>query len=213
VTVAPTATPDVFFPIVDGGQVEHAVSQVLQDWFLTYTRELELQRGMERDSFPQPRAWLTSDETQREGTHQIPSIVVVSTGLNATPPAAEGDGRYRAAWIVGVGVFTSANTRRDTNTLSRQYSAIIRAIMLQKQGLDGSIVVNQVRWMDESYNDTFQFTDEQTISFAQVIFEIEVDSVVHRFAGPVGPPDPDTQPGEEWPKVVTIDIEVDQEGG
>jgi len=200
--------PDVFFPIVDGSQLEAAVGVTLHDWFLVYTREFELQRGIPQDSLPQPRSWVISEEVDRRGTDQLPTVVVVSPGLNGADPLAEGDGNYRASWLLGVGIFASAATREDTRILVRQYAAIIRAIILQKQGLDGSIAVCGIRWMDESYDDNFRFTDEDTISAGQVVFNIEVDGVVHRRVGPTGPPDPVTQPGMSWSEILTTEIEV-----
>lgn len=203
-----TEQPDVFFPIVDGSQLEDAVLQTLQDWFLTYTREFEIQRGIPRDYIPQPRSWVVADNGEREGADQLPSIVVVSPGLTGEP-LMDGEGNFRAAWIIGVGIFVSARTRSDTSQLSRQYAAIVRAILLQKASLDGSVNVSMMRWMDESYDDNFQFTDEQTISFAQITFNIEVYGVVHRFKGPVGPPDPETQPGMSWEEIHTTEILVE----
>lgn len=200
--------PDVFFPLVDASQLEAAVGKTLHDWFLVYTREFELQQGIPQDSLPQPRSWIVAEEVDRRGTDQLPTIIVVSPGLNGTDPMAEGDGSYRAAWLVGVGVFASAATREDTRKLVRQYAAIIRAILMQKQGLDASINVNAIRWMDESYDDNFRFTDEDTISAGQVVFNIEVDEVVHRFAGPVDAPDPETQPGMSWEEIQTVNIEI-----
>jgi hypothetical protein len=202
---------DVFFPIVDGDQLETAVNDTLQAWFLTYTREFELQRGIPEDSIPQPRSWVIAEDVQREGTDQLPSIVIVSPGLNGDAPYADGEGLYRATWIVGVGIFASANNRDDTKRLVRQYAAIIRAIMLQKQALMGEIPINMVRWMDESYDDNFQFTDEQTISAGQVVFDIEVDDVISRYQGPVGDPDPVTQPGMNWQEIHTTEILVERE--
>jgi hypothetical protein len=202
-------TVDVFFPIVDGAQLESAVINTLQDWFSVYSREFEVQRGLAKDTFPHPRAWVISEEPEKEGGHQTPSIVVVSPGLNGDPPGAEGDGQYRAAWMIGVGAFVSANTREATRKLAREYAAIIRAIMLQKQGLDGSIAVNHVRWLDESYDDNFQFTDTQTISFAQVVFDVEVDNVLHRYEGPVGDPDDEVQPGMHWEAITSTEIIVE----
>lgn len=203
------ATPDVFFPIVDAAQLEAAVGKTLQDWFHVYTREFELQRGITRDSLPQPRSWIVAEDVDRRGTDQLPTLVVVSAGLNGNDPLAEGDGSYRASWVVGVGIFASADTRENTRILVRQYAAIIRAIIMQKQALDGSVHVSGIRWMDESYNDNFRFTDEDTISAGQVVFSIEVDDVLHRWQGPVGDPDAESQPGMSWDEIHTTDIVVE----
>lgn len=73
--------------------------------------------------------------------------------------------------------------------------------MLQKQSLGG--FADGTTWLDESYDDAFQFTDTQTVGAGQVVFAIEVAGVVNRYGGPPTPipPDPDTQPGSDWPTV------------
>jgi len=198
----------VFQPIISADELETWVTETLQLWWLTYAREFELQKGMAEDSLPEPRSWVIAEEVEREGTDQLPSIVVVSPGLNGDRPIQEGDGTFDATWLIGVGIFVSAATRSDTAKLVRQYGAIIRAIMLQKQTLGGN--ANGTTWLDESYNDDFTFTDDKTISAGQVIFNIQVASVLNRFAGPMQP-DPDTQPGSQWPTADTVEVEIVKE--
>lgn len=202
-----TATFDVFWPIVDGAQLEEHVCDTLKLWFPTYTREFEIQRELTRDTIPQPRSWIVTETIDREGQDQLPSVVVVSPGLNGSPPMMDGEGSFRATWTVGVGTFVSASTRDATKRLVRQYAAIIRAIMLQRQDLGD--FADHVRWLDESYDDDFRFTDRETISVGQVIFDVEVDQVISRYEGPRGDPDPETQPGSHWPAVHTHEIEVE----
>jgi hypothetical protein len=163
---------------------------------------------MDEDSLPEPRSWIVADDVERQGVDQLPAIVIVSPGLNATAPLQEGDGSMRAFWLIGVGIFVSADTRANTAKLVRQYGNIIRAIMLQKQSFGGN--ANGSVWLDESYNDTFVFTDDLTISAGQVVFQVEVSEAVNRFAGPVGSPDPDTQPGSQWHTADTVDIDVER---
>lgn len=199
----------IFHPFVDGNQLETWVEATLKKWWKTYAREFELARAMVEDSLPEPRSWIVAETVDREGTDQLPAIVIVSPGLNGDPPMQEGDGTFRAVWTVGIGVFVSAATREDTKKLVRQYGAIIRAIMLQKQSLGGN--ADGTVWLDESYDDNFNFTDDLTISAGQFICDVEVAGVVDRFAGPVGEPDPDTQPGSEWHTADTVTVDVKKE--
>jgi hypothetical protein len=195
----------IFGPIIAADELEDAVTAHLQTWWLTYSREFEIQRGYAQDSLPAPRAYLVAEEVDREAADALPALVVVSPGLTG-PPKQEGDGSFRATFGLAVGVFVSANTRRNTERLVRQYAAIIRAIMLQRQGdyADGTT------WTDESYDDDFSFTDQQTISAGQVVFNVEVANVVTRSGGPAAPtaPDPDAQPGSTWPLANTVTATV-----
>lgn len=186
---------DIFKPIVDGSVVEGWVMQTLKDWWQVYAREVAIQRGEDPDRYPLPKSYITVDGTtpDREVADQLPALVVVSPGLDGTPPRHDGRGQYRASWMVGIGLFVSGNTREATKDLVRIYTAIARAIMLQKSSLGGH--ASRATWTDESYDDDFNFTDQQTISAGSVIFSVEVDNVITHGAGPVGPPNPGTQPG------------------
>jgi hypothetical protein len=158
-----------------------------------------------------PRSWIVAEDIQRQGTDQLPAIVIVSPGLvPGSAPLQEGDGSLRVFWLIGVGIFASADSRPNTAKLVRQYGNIIRAIMLQKQSFGGN--ANGSVWVDESYDDAFEFTDDLTISAGQVIFNVEVSDAANRFAGPLSPPDPDNQPGSQWPVIpdtdhIIVDIE------
>jgi hypothetical protein len=208
--VAPVT--DIFKSIIDGGVVEGWVEDTLKAWWEVYSRELEIQRGETPGLHPQPASWVVIDgpEADREVADQMPAIIIISPGLNGQRPIHDGRGQYRATWLVGVGLFVSASTREDTKNLVRFYAAVARAIMLQKSSLGGNVA--RTTWLDESYDDNFNFTDDQTISAGQVVFDIEVADVVNRFDGPVGAPDPDTQPGSEWHTADTVEIELVKEG-
>jgi hypothetical protein len=185
-------------------ELEYQVINSLQQWFPVYIREVELQspaapdpRNIPVDSLPLPRSYLTSDQIDKEAANQLPSIVVVSPGLSGrAAPQQEGDGSFNAPFSIAVGVFVSADRRSTTLRLVRLYTAIARAIMVQKQDLGGFGAGSY--WIDESYDDNFPFTADQTISAGQVVFEIWVSGVVNRYGGPTTPPDPDTQPGSDW---------------
>jgi hypothetical protein len=201
------STPTIFGPIISADQLEGWVQQTLESWWTTYAREYELQQGMPEDSLPEPRSWVVAEEVERESADQLPAIVIVSPGLNGDRPIQEGSGTFDATWLIGVGIFCSATTRNDTTKLVRQYGAIIRSIMLQKQTLGGN--ANGTTWMDESYNDEFNFTDDLTISAGQVIFEVQVADVANRYGGPADPA-PDTAPGSQWPEVEETFIDIER---
>lgn len=213
---------DIFFAIRLADDLEDAVLATLEKWWPVYVKELELQspalpdpKNIEVGSLPAPKAWLKANQLDREATDNLPAIVVVSPGMSGrAAPKQEGDGSFRAFFSIGVGVFVSADKRDNTMRLVRLYTAIVRTILLQKQSLDG--FADGTTWLDESYDDSFTFTDDSTISAGQVVFEIELSGVVNRYGGPAvygGPPpepDPDTQPGSTWPAVesTTTTVEV-----
>lgn len=209
---------DIFEAIKLADDLEQFVIRTLEDWFPVYIREVELTHDVyfPQDSLPLPRAYLTSDRVEKEAADQLPAIVVVNPGLSGKPPKQEGDGSFRAFFNVGVGVFVSSFDRTETKRLVRTYTAIVRTIMLQKQSLSG--FADGTTWLDESYDDNFNFVDNQTIGAGQCVFEIEVAGVVNRYGGPAafgGPtpePDPDTQPGALWPEVTSVipTVEVEE---
>jgi hypothetical protein len=209
--------PSIFGAIEIADQLEQAVVDTLSLWFRTYLTEYELQAGLITNKYedlkhPLPRAYLKANQVDASSAEAMPSIVVVSPGLSPrNAPKAEGDGTFRVFWNIGVGAFASANTRKDTLKLIRVYAAIIRTIMLQKQGLGG--YADGTTWLDESYDNDFGFADDQTISACQVAFDIEVAGVVSRYGGPAAVmPDPD-MPGSHWPQVLTHEeiVEIEEE--
>jgi hypothetical protein len=203
----------IFGAITIATQLEKAILETLQTWFYTYLVEYELQAGLINDKYttpkhPMPKSWLTSDQFSREASDNLPSIVVVSPGTSIrTMPYQEGDGSYRVFFLIGIGAFAGANKRSDALQLVRTYVAICRTIALQKQSFGG--FASGSEWIQESYDDNFGFTDDQTISCGQTIFEIEVSGLVERFGGPTATIPTPEMPGSEWP--VATDVSVDVE--
>lgn len=200
----------IFNQIMVADDLECAVLDTLRDWFPVYIREVELQsppvpdpRNIPVDTLPLPRSYLTADQVDKEAANQLPSIVVISPGLSTrADPKQDGGGTFNVPFSIAVGVFCSADQRSHTLRLVRLYTAIVRSIMIQKQSFGGFAA--GAYWLDESYDDRFTFTDDQTISAGQVVFEVWVADVVTRYAGPIGPPQPDTQPGSEWGRAETV---------
>jgi hypothetical protein len=205
----------IFDSITIGDQLEQAVIDTLDLWFATYLEEYELQAGQIANpgdplNHDLPAAYLKSDQLDREAANNLPAVVVVSPGLSGRQsPLQEGDGSFRAFFSIAVGVFVGASDRADTLKLVREYTAIIRTILLQKQSLGG--FSDGAGWLDESYDDHFDFTDDQTVSAGQVVFEFEVAGFVNRFAGPTGDPSP-AQPGSSWPLADTVIATVETKG-
>jgi hypothetical protein len=202
-------TDSIFGPLFSADELEEPIRNTLSNWFATYKKEFELQHGMTVGSLPEIRAFATAAQMDRDNAASLPAIVVVSPGLGGKVPRQEGDGTFTAFFTIGVGIFVSAKDRASTTRILRFYCAIIRTIMLQKQSHGG--IASGTTWLDESYDDSFNFTDGQTIQAGKVIFEIGVSGVVSRHGGPAAPtpPDPNTQPGSEWPLYETVSADVD----
>lgn len=198
----------IFGPIPTADDVESAVLTTLKLWFTTYLIEYQLQAGLmasrddEQKLLP-IKSWLKANQLNKENADQLPSLVVVSPGLsNGVRPKKEGDGSLRVSFTIAIGVFASANNRENTLKLVRIYAAVVRMIMLQKQALGG--VSDGVTWVDESYDDNFQFVDNETLSACEVVFEVEVSGFGNARGGPVVPdPTPDL-PGSDWPLAETV---------
>jgi hypothetical protein len=203
----------IFGSVTIATQLEESILQTLEKWFHTYLVEYELQAGlimsnMQTPKHPEPKSWLTSDTLDREASNPLPCICVVSPGLSTRNfPYREGDGSYRVFFNIGIGAFVSANTRRDTLKLCRIYVAICRMISLQKSDFQG--FASGSEWLNESYDDHFLFTDDQTISAGQVFFEVEVAGYVNENDGPATVDPLPSQPGSDWPIVQEVDIDVE----
>ena len=194
--------------IIDGGEVEQRVQDTLKAWFPTYLRELELQTNdYEEGQLPAPRAYNVSESLDTFSEDQLPAIAVISPGL-ADRPTKTGDGKWSAIWEIGVGIVVSARDEATTRNLSRLYSAVIRAIMLQKRSLGG--FADGVLWIDEAY-DPLRVEEERTFQAGMLTFHVIVGDVVDQQGGPFTqlPPDPDTMPGADWPLAQTVEVTIE----
>lgn len=185
----------IFKHIFVAHELEVAALETLRIWMPTYLQEIETQIGPTRGLIPAPRTYTTRNEFTTFPEDQMPICVVVSPGL-AGEPYAEGNGTMSGWFSLGIGVLASASTEEDTNFLSKVYAAAVRAIMLQKSDL-GNVCCG-IEWADESYDDIPDESQERTIRAAQWVGRAQIDNLVTRGAGPVGPPDPETQPGMDW---------------
>lgn len=209
-----TCRVSIFGAISIATDLEQAVLDTLEKWFQTYLIEFELQTGLIKKNtdathYPLPKSWLKADQVDRAAADAMPSIVVVSPGLSGrNAPRQEGDGSFRVFFSIGIGVFVGANNRPDTMHLVRVYTAIVRTILLQHQGLGG--FADGCQWLDESYDNNFPFTDDQSISAGQVVFEIEVAGIVNRYGGPAAVEPTSDMPGSSWPLAETVIATVER---
>jgi hypothetical protein len=206
--VAVSPPISVFRPIFVGAILEQAVIDTIKKWAPTYLREIERILGRQMGDIPAPRSYTTRRRFEKFVEDQTPTIIVVSPGT-ADEPSMEGDGHYRAEWALGVGAVVSTSTQESTNLVAKIYGAAIRSLLIQHGSLGG--VASGIRWMDESYDDLPSDDSDRTLGSAALYFRVEVDEVVNRYGGPDGTffpaePDPDLQPGSEWPPAETVEV-------
>jgi len=194
----------IFGDIKDASQTEDLVLDCLNDWLPVYLREFELQRAIAADSFPHPKSFLRVNELDKFPEDQLPVILTISPGL-ADEPVQEGDGgRLIMPWDISVAVEIMARERMETGRFCRQYTAVIMAILMQQSGhYCGAVDLIDVRF------DDLPVEDERTIGVGVVQITAWVEDSLMRWAGPSPPPDPDTQPGSQWPGVATTVVDVE----
>lgn len=192
----------VFGSLVSGDEIEEAVVATLQAWVPTYLRELERHFDLDPGALPAPRSYSTVSDRDpaRWPEDQIPAVVVMSPGL-AGDPVRRGDGSYRLAWSVAIGVVVSASSQAATRKLARRYAAAVRLIVVQHPALGG--IAAGVDFTDESYDDLAR-DRERSLAAGAVTFTVHVDGAADDSTAPAAPdPDPD-----DWPAVETASVTV-----
>jgi hypothetical protein len=122
----------------------------------------------------------------------MPKVVVISGGLEESPERM-GTAQYCANWRLGVGIAVSAQTEEIVNDYIKGYAASARGIIMQKRLEDRNLLVSDVRWVDEVYEDLPIPDQIQQYRAAGVYFSVYVDDVA---TATPGPPVPDQdEPG------------------
>lgn len=198
----------IFQPIFDASLLSKSVIVTLQKWFPTYLEELRIQRN-ETSALPEPRAYLTRNEFTSFPDESMPMVVAVSPGT-VSEPMRDGDGRYSAWYGLGLGIVAAANTESNSDRVAKEYAAVARTILLQKQGLDGAWEYGGIEWADEGFDDLPDPAQERTMRASLLMFRVLVYNVSTKFAGPAHPVEPGPeQPGSDWPTVESTEIEVE----
>lgn len=197
-----------FGAFVTGADVRAAVTAHLRMWTPTYIAEVARQHGWEGAALPPFRAYVTSAaDVESWPEDQLPTCVVIVPGTLAEP--VRHGTVYRVRWAVGIGVVASGRDRDESHDLATLYGAAVRNACLQQPSLGGFAV--GVTWSDERYDELDDAEGSRTIAAGRIIIGVDVDDAVDTAAGPTSPHDPATDPADEWPHVVTVDIETEQE--
>lgn len=198
--------------IVTGNQVASAAVAWINTWFSTYLAELE-EADATRDRMDLARPFSVQVNTERNkfSEDRLPAIICVCPGL-AERPVKDGEGKFRAKWILGVACVVKGRDRQTTDEICSMYTAAVRTLLVQKPSL--GISGRGVEWVDEDY-DELDSDDRRTLKAGLLTFWVEVGDVVTAGIGPVGdtPPVPPSDPLPDWPTVaqdktfLTIDSE------
>jgi hypothetical protein len=197
----------IFERIVTGEDVEQWCLETLKLWSGTYISEVERQHGIAAGTLQRMRAWLTGPSFDKWPEDQLPAVILQSVGT-AERPLRDGEGRYRARWLMQLDCVCSARTQALTHSQSMLYAAAHRALLLQRPSLEGRAA--GISWVGDDYTQ-LPYDDIRTIAAAQGTFEVEVEDVVTTLAGPTTPDrplTPDTEPWPDRPTVQTVDEQV-----
>jgi hypothetical protein len=115
----------------------------------------------------------------------------------------------------------SSSSEELANRVVKAYGATVRSIILQKRGLDHTIPVANITWVDESYGELIVPDQFQQYRAVEVIFGVDVNDVVTVGGGPSEPDldDPDNNPYDDdiayppeytYGKVQLVDIDVEK---
>lgn len=198
----------VFGRVVTGTDVERAVLDTLKAWMREYLAWVERHAERSPRSLQMPRSWVSATEVERWPEEQLPSVLVLNTGL-AEPPERDGEGAFRASFAVGIAVIVSAKDRAETDELSKLYVTAIRAALLQHPSLGG--FADAVEWVDENYDALPAGpggSRRRQLAAGQVVFRVTVGDVLVSPGGPTAPRDnPYEEP--EWPFAETVEVTIE----
>lgn len=163
----PIPTPPVTVPtVISAHDVEQAVIDALK---------VRLAYYMEQLGHPVPRSYGRAMDHDRFPEQQTPAIVVVSAGME-DKPLRLGDGTYIGYWRISIDVTVNAKDADAASKLSKEYIAVIRAILLQQPSMGG--FARGLTWMDESYLE-LPPSSRRSMTISSISFIVEVANVVN----------------------------------
>jgi len=168
-------------------QVEDKIVEVLKKWMESEIFLITSSRGL--DMLALPLSYNVRPENDKFTEDHLPAVIVASLGTEG-PPRKDGSGTYEANWKVSVVVVVNGNSRESTNRNARIYAAAVRAILVERRGLDGMSTGG--RWDGESY-DEGPAEMGRTLAATTIDFTFTIPNVagrLDRLAEPIAPPGP-----------------------
>lgn len=194
----------VFGPLIDARDVQRAVEATLDKWIETYLAMVERLNELDPRTLPAPESYVHKDDgtLDKRPEDQTPTIVILSPGTTGEA-RMEGDGMYRATWVVNVAAIVESADPGYVSELAKLYNAVIRAALVQNGSLDGFAV--STRWRGER-NDDLRSEASRSLAAGTNVFEVTVKDVVQKGAGLRQPPE---NPYEVAEPSTVDDVEVE----
>lgn len=177
----------IFGPQIDAAYVEDSLHRILDKWLPTYMAQIAADAGLPRNTWFRPDgkivgSWTHSTQFVIEDTTALPAILIINSGL-AEPPIMEGDGSYRAAWVIGIGGIVQAggdNPALNTSRLAKRFASGVKWVLLQAQIDEPNL--EDVQWVDEGYDDVP--AEARELASFRLVFRIEYSNVLNANLGP-----------------------------
>jgi hypothetical protein len=200
----------VYGEILVVSQLEAAVKDLLIKWFPAYLREIERQVGWEREPLDTPKQhqYSVRNSFDVQKGEEMPKVVIVNPGLFSPPIHIEGDGYYRATWVIDVCVAYAQRNEDLAAQVRDMYGAAVRLLMIDHQDLDtDEVECVQVEWVDENYDDIPGLDDQiQLYKNTTMSFAITLDKIANRWMKP-------SEPSEQPEVLIPVDeviVDVDR---
>jgi hypothetical protein len=186
-------------PMFSAARIETAAQDTLQTWIETYLAQFERDNTLTPRSLPKPRSYVLNPRPAKYDEDQVPAIVIVCGGT-VDPPERHGDGTITAWFSLGVGVLVSASDRYKTLQLAKDYGAIIRALISEKDTLGG--VAQETIWERDEYADAGSNSGRREFASAVMSFRTCINGVANFLEGIDEPP---SDPYDTLPDRPTVD--------
>jgi hypothetical protein len=203
----------IFGPIKNGRDVKQAIKGTLREWMPTYLALMERHTGRDPKSLPLPRSYVMSDDgtLNKKPEDQLPAVVILTPGNGGQKPVRDGDGIYKAGFVVNVACIVSAggqNPQEATSDLAEDYRTVLELILLHNGSLGGFA---ESTTFEGWRADDLAAEDDRSISAGVNVFEVLVKGIAKHGAGL---PEPLDEPYEETePATITeVNVEVEAEG-
>jgi hypothetical protein len=199
----PPDAPDVYGQVLSAYDVRQALLETIQTWSPQYITEIASVKAVTMAPFglweaiPENRA-LPPDLTAACWT-------TCTTTDPKRPPQRQGDGTYAAVWVADANIVLFGTDWQTTVDLIANYSAAVRALVLQHGSLGGFAVTT--KWLGEASKE-LEHQRTRTVQLAVISFAVTVQGAVNTLVGPTTPTPP-TPPGTSGgPTVATANVTV-----
>jgi hypothetical protein len=197
-------TDPVFGPVKSPIDLRLAIGATIDLWIETYLALVERAYDLPPRALPLPLSYVYKDDgnLDKRPEDQLPSIVILSPGTRGKA-SREGDGMYRAPWLVNVAAIVAARDQGETMDLATYYVTAIRLLLIQQGSLGGFALAST--WEGER-TDELAADSDRTMAAGTNVFTFLVDQVAQKGAGLKTPP---TEPYEEAEPITVKEVDVE----